>query len=207
MPPPEVLGELAAWRADAAIALVILAAVAFALGGAWLARSGGQERQQAVEFPLSPVETPVPVPRPWWAVAGASAEGSVQERAALVEGLALRGGESARAALTQAWEVEGDPSVREGVLSALQWCDGEPPLRIFGAALTSGSEAERILAIEGLERRGRHETIATALADESNAVALAAALALHRAGREDLLAGVRERRGARFAETLELLGG
>ncbi|MDE2573519.1 MAG: hypothetical protein KGM44_13475 [bacterium] len=194
MPPPDpapLLLVLLAWRGDAAIALIILAAISLAAGGLWLARS--EER---------PLGTPA---QPWWADAGAREAGDAASRLALVEGLGARGGSRDCAILARAWVAESDPSVREGVLAALQWCEGEVPLEIFHEALDAPSEAERILAIEGFERRAQHAAIEPALADPSDVVALAAAYALRRAGACDGVTQACARRGPAFAAMLALL--
>lgn len=198
-----MLLDISPVRAEAAIALAILAAVALAIGGLWLTRI------ERAEPPASPGErepaTAHPPVIPWWRAAGADVPGDLAARTALVDELGTRGDRDAATVLGRAWREEREPDVRVAVLSALGWCDGEMPLEIFGQALASGSDAERILAIEGFERRGYHERIVGALDDASDVVALAAAHALHRGGRDDLLADTRARRGDAFAAMLELL--
>ena len=198
-----MLLDISPVRAEAAIALAILAAIALAIGGLWLTRI---ERSELRVPPAEPEPlAPQPPLVPWWRAAGADVPGDVAARTALVDRLGSRGDHDAATVLGRAWREEREPDVRAAVLSALGWCDGEAPLEIFGQALASGNDTERILAIEGFERRGCHERIVGALDDASDVVALAAAHALHRGGRDDLLAGARARRGEAFSAVLELL--
>ncbi|TAM60991.1 hypothetical protein EPN52_03930 [bacterium] len=190
-------------RADAAIALAILAAVALAVGGLWLTRIDRAEVSAPPPVPDSIAVEPPSIP--WWRAAGAEVPGDAAARTALVEELGAATDHDAVTLLGRAWREEREPDVRAAVLAALAWCEGEIPLAVFEQALAEGGDAERILAIEGFERRGRYERIAVALDDSSDVVALAAAHALHRGGRADALAGARARRGEGFAEMLELL--
>ncbi|TAM75272.1 HEAT repeat domain-containing protein [bacterium] len=205
MLPPSVLLDISPARAEAAIALAILAAVALAIGGLWLTRIERTEPQPPATRRESEAAPAVPPVIPWWRAAGSGVPGDLAARIALVDELGARGNRDAATVLGRAWHEEREPDVRAAVLSALGWCDGETSLEIFDQALASGSDAERILAIEGFERRGRYERIVDALDDASDVVALAAAHALHRGGRDDLLAGARARRGEAFVAMLELL--
>lgn len=210
MLPHSVLLELSA-RADVAIALAILAAVALALGGLWLTRIERSTPATSAPAASEPSDGGASAPEPalpavpWWRAAGSDVPGDVTARTALVEELGMRGDRDAALVLVRAWREERDPGVRDAVLAALRACDGEPPLEIFHEALADGSEAQRILAIEGFEGRGHHEPIVQALSDPSDVVALAAAIALYHSGKREPIEDARERRGASFAAMLDLL--
>ncbi|TAM88451.1 HEAT repeat domain-containing protein [bacterium] len=203
--PPNLLLEISPARAEAAIALAILAAVALAVGGLWLTRIDRTETQPSIPQAERELASAAPPVIPWWRAAGSGVPGDSAARTALADKLGARGDRDATTLLIRAWHEEREPDVRVAVLSALGWCDGETPLEIFDQALAEGDDAERILAIEGLERRGHYERIVGALNDASDVVALAAAHALHRGSRDDLLAGARAHRGEAFAAMLELL--
>lgn len=105
----------------------------------------------------------------------------------LIERMGTIGGKWGSDILIAAFPQEREPEMRDAILSSLIACGERESQSVFEFALHNDRPAERAYAVDGLASIGAFESAARALDDQEEAVALAAAYALRRAGQGALV--------------------